>query len=102
MTIQVNAPFQVSGTLQSLIDEKLAKLATFFEKIESATVFFRDVDGSSHSTPMGNTAEIRLMVPGQVLYAEETSESYEKSLIAAAEKMRKQLLRYKDQTSTHN
>lgn len=97
MTIQVNAPFQVSDVLQNLIDEKVGKLENFFEKIESATIFFRDADGSSHSTPMGNHAEIRLMVPGQILFAEETSESYEKSLIAAAEKMRKQLIRYKEQ-----
>ncbi len=102
MTIEVNAPFQVGDTLRNLIDEKLSKLATYFEKIESVTIFFRDLDGSSHNTPMGNQAEIKLTVPGQVLFAEETSESYEKSLIAAAEKMRKQLLRYKDQISTHN
>ncbi|MFN7118274.1 MAG: ribosome hibernation-promoting factor, HPF/YfiA family [Saprospiraceae bacterium] len=102
MTIQVNAPFTVGEGLQTLIDEKVGKLTTYFDKIESVTIFFRDHDNRSQSTPTGNSAEIRLNVPGQILYAEETSESFEKSLIAAAEKMRKQLIRYKDQLSTHN
>lgn len=97
MTIQVNAPFQVSEHLQTLIDEKVGKLTTYFERIESAEVFFRNEDNSTHSTPTGNTAEIKLIVPGQILYADETSEAFEKSLTAATEKMRKQLIKYKQQ-----
>lgn len=102
MTIQVNAPFQVSEHLQLLVNEKIEKLSTYFEKIESVTVFFRDEDNGSHTTPTANTAEIRLIVPGQTLYADESSESFEKSLAAAAEKMRKQLVRYKEQLSPYN
>lgn len=102
MTVQVNAPFTVGESLQTLIDEKVSKLTTYFERIESATIFFRDEDSSSHNTPMANTAEIRLMVPGQTLYAQESSESFEKSLIAATEKMRKQLIRYKEQLTPYN
>ena len=97
MTIQTNAPFQVSDDLQNLVNEKVNKLSTYFEKIESVTVFFRDEDNSSHATPTANTTEIRLIVPGHTLYAQETSESFEKSLVAASEKMRKQLIRYKEQ-----
>lgn len=102
MTIQVNAPFQVSDNLQSLIEEKVGKLATYFERIESAEVFFRDEDNNTHATPTAKTAEIKLIVPGQVLFADETSESFEKSLTVAAEKMRKQLIKYKEQLLTHN
>jgi len=102
MTVQVNAPFTVGDGLQSLIDEKVSKLTSYFEKIESATIFFRDEDNSSHSTPMANTAEIKLIVPGQILYAQETSESFEKSLTAATEKMRKQLIRYKELLTAHH
>jgi len=83
------------------MDEKLDKLTTYFEKIEDITIFFRDHDHRAQSTPTGNSAEIRVLVPGQTLYAEETSESYEKSFIAAAEKMRKQLLKYKEQLNMH-
>lgn len=102
MTIHMNAPFQVSNDLQTLVNEKVNKLTTYFEKIESATIFFRDEDSGSHATPTANTAEIRLIVPGQTLYAEESSESFEKSLVAAAEKMRKQLIRYKEQLAPYN
>ena len=49
MTIQTNAPFQVSDDLQNLVNEKVNKLSTYFEKIESVTVFFRDEEiGRAH------------------------------------------------------
>lgn len=102
MTVQVNAPFTVSDGLQALIEEKVNKLTSYFEKIESVTIFFRNHDHRSQSTPTGLSAEIRLNVPGQILYAEENSDSFEKSLTAAAEKMRKQLIRYKEQLTSHH
>lgn len=102
MTIQVNAPFQVSDNLQALIDEKVGKLTTYFEKIESAEVFFKDEEQHSNGSLHVNTAEIKLLVPGQTLFANETSESFEKSLAAAAEKMRKQLIRHKELLTSYN
>ncbi len=101
MTIQVNAPFQVSDSLRALIDEKVNKLMTYYERIESAEVFFRDEDHNTHATSLANTAEIKLIVPGHILYADETSESFEKSLSAATEKMRKQLIKHKELSTSH-
>jgi ribosomal subunit interface protein len=101
MTIQVNAPFQVSDNLQALIDEKIGKLSTYFERIESAEVFFKDEEHHSNGSLEVNTAELKLLVPGHTLYAAETSESYEKSLTATAEKMRKQLIKHKEQLTPH-
>lgn len=99
MMIQVNAPFHVNEGLQALIDEKVNKLTHYFERIESVEIFFRGED--NQSTPVANTAEIKVLVPGQTLYADESSESYEKSLAAAADKMRKQLIKYKELLTPH-
>ena len=41
MEIKVQAPFHVNQPLQELIDEKVNKLATLFERITSAEVFLK-------------------------------------------------------------
>ncbi|HMN90380.1 MAG TPA: ribosome-associated translation inhibitor RaiA [Saprospiraceae bacterium] len=99
MTIQVNAPFSVNDKLQALINDRVTKLATFYERITSADVFLKAEENRSNGAPQGSTVEIRLDVPGQLLHASASAESYEKALADAAEKMRRQLLKYKDQVT---
>lgn len=94
MNIQVQAPFQVNEPLQSLIEEKLSKLHKFFDRITTAEVYLR-LDGHQSILARDKTVEIQLHVPRQVLYAQENSDSFEKSLSVATEKMRRQILKYK-------
>lgn len=98
MEIKVQAPFHVNQPLQELIDEKVNKLATLFERITSAEVFLKKEE-NRHQTPEGKTVEIRLQVPRQVLFATDQSDNYEKALAGATEKMRRQILKYKKQLS---
>ena len=96
MEVKVQAPFHVNEPLRDLIDEKVNKLSTLFERITSAEVFLKKEE-NRHKTPEGKTVEIRLQVPRQVLFSTDVSDNYEKALAGAAEKMRKQLLKYKKQ-----
>ena len=100
MTIQVNAPFKVSDNLQALIEEKVEKLSTFFERIQSAEVFLRDEENSNQQDPRANTVELRLHVPGNTLYADFSADTFEKALAETTEKMRRQLIKHKEKISS--
>lgn len=100
LNIQVHASFAVSEQLQQLIEEKVGKLETYYDRILIAEVFLKSEE-NRHKQSMEQTAELRLQVPGQILHAEDHSDTFEKSLPAAAEKMRKQLLKYKAQVRPH-
>ena len=94
MNIQVQAPFQVNEPLQSLIEQKLSKLQKFFDRITTAEVYLH-LDGHQALLARDKIVEIQLHVPRQVLYAQDNSDSFEKSLTVATEKMRRQILKYK-------
>lgn len=100
MTIQVNAPFKVSDNLQALIEEKVEKLGTFFERIQSAEVFLKDEENSNQQDPRGNTVELRIHVPGNTLFADFSAETFEKALAETTEKMRRQLIKHKEKISS--
>lgn len=94
MNIQIQAPFQVNEPLQTLIEERLQKLQQFFDRITTAEVYMH-LDGHQSLLSRDKTVEIQLHVPRQVLYAEEKSDSFEKSLAAATDKLKRQILKYK-------
>ncbi len=101
MKIQMNAPFKVSDHLQALVDEKVGKLETFFERIQSIEVFLKDEENSNQQAPKGNTVEIRVQVPGQTLYADYSSDTFEKALAETVEKMRRQLIKHKEKVNPY-
>lgn len=96
MTINVNAPFTVSDDLQALIEDRVSKLSMFYERIQTADVFLKEEENRSNGSPKGNTVEIRLHVPGQILYADASSDSYERALPDTVDKMRRQVIRFKE------
>ncbi len=98
--IQVHANFAVSEHLQQLIEEKVRKLSTFHDRILSAEVFLK-LEERRHNQAMEQTVELNLQVPGQILHTEDHSETFEKSLQAAVDKMRKQLVKHKEAMRPH-
>ncbi len=98
--VQVHASFAVSESLHKLIEDKVRKLETFHDKLLSAEVFLKE-DEKRHSQAMEQTVELNIQVPGQILHAEDHSESFEKSLQAAVDKMRRQIEKHKSQTRPH-
>lgn len=100
MNLQVEAPFQVSETLQQLIEEKVDKLGLFYDRITSAHVFFKD-EIQRFQKKDQRTVEMRLEVPGSSLHASASEESFEKALIEVAHKLERQIKKYKDTLSSH-
>lgn len=87
--------------MQALIDEKVGKLEQFFDKITRADVFFKITENRRQRSE-GKTVEIELHVPKTVLYADDEADAFEKALAGASEKMRRQLLKYKQQMNNHH
>lgn len=96
MRIDVQAPFSVSEPLQNLIEEKVNKLGLFFDRIQSARVYLKD-DVQRFNHKDSRKVEIELNVPGNTLYADDSAENFEKAIAGAAEKMRRQINKYKQQ-----
>lgn len=97
MKILVNAPFQVTDQMQEVIDEKVGKLKTYFDRIVEAEVYLKI--GEKRHRHREQIVEIRLNVPGTTLFAESRNDAIEKALASAAEKARRQLVKYKKQLS---
>ncbi len=93
MKVLVNAPFQINDQLQEVIDEKVGKLRTYFDRIIEAEIYLKI--GEKRHRHREQVVEIRLNVPGTTLFAEQRSDTMEKSLAGAAEKARRQLVKYK-------
>ena len=95
MKILVNAPFQVTDQMQEVIDDKVGKLETYFDRIAEAEIYLKI--GEKRHRHREQIAEIRLNVPGTTLFAADRSDSIEKAVAGASEKARKQLIRFKKQ-----
>lgn len=98
MRVNIQSEFKVSDSLDTLIRERLDKLATFYERIERADVFVKRGDGRG---PDHKTVEIRLAVPGPDLHAKSDDEVVEKAVTDVTDKLRRQLLKMKDKMNKH-
>ena len=96
MQIQVHAPWEVNDYLYGVIYEKVEKLGTYYDRIEKADVYLSMGNGSMTS---GKVLEIRLAVPGNDLFIKAEAESFEIAVANATQKMRRQLIRHKEQLS---
>lgn len=96
MDVNVHAPFSVSESLEALAIEKAEKLGTYYDRITYIDVYFRQEEDRRKQSN-GYTAELKADVPGQILFASEQAESFEKALAGATEKMRKLLVKFKEQ-----
>jgi len=83
--------FRAHPEIRAHAEESVKKLHRFYDGIVGATV----VLSFERATNSVKTAEINLQVYGAVLSATVTSDDYYKSIDAAAEKLVKQLAKYK-------
>ena len=101
MRINVHAPFEVNEYLDNLIQERINKLEHYSKRIISAEVFLKLEHPKNMQKPDGRIVEIQLNVPQQTLFATEESDEFEKALAGAADKMKRQINRYKEQMNRH-
>ncbi len=89
--------FKADQKLLTLIEKKVGKLEQFFDRIIKADVTLR-LENSGQVKD--KVAEVRLSVPGQRLFAKETTKTFEQSVDEAVDNLRRQLTRYKEKMRT--
>ena len=96
MKIQIEAPWEVNDYTRGIIEDKLQKLDKFSDEIIRADVYLKTGDNVK---PNDKIMEVTLSVPGPNIFAEATSESFEKSVNDVSNKLRVQLLKRKEKRS---
>ncbi|PHI18913.1 ribosomal subunit interface protein [Lewinellaceae bacterium SD302] len=99
MQIHINQSSELAGNTKYLLNEKLEKLTTFYERIESATVHIKQDDGLGENEA---TINVRLAVPGPDIVAEASEETIEKSIAEVHDKLRRQLRKLKEKQNGRN
>ena len=92
MKLQVHSiHFDADRKLINFIQKKLDKLDTFYDRLVDGEVFLRlNNEGTENKT-----VEIKLRVPGNMLFATEKAKSFEAATGLAADALRMQLDKFK-------
>jgi putative sigma-54 modulation protein len=89
--------FDADVKLKEHIQIRMDKLETFSDRVQKAEVYLKlENEGAPVQEKV---VEIRLHVPGNDLFAKETSRSFEDGVDAVAEQLRRQLLKLKEKIS---
>jgi putative sigma-54 modulation protein len=98
MKIQVHAVhFSADQKLLAFIQEKLSKLDRFYNKILSSEVFLRLDKGEKHHTHT-KMLEIKINLPGAVLFVKEMGQSFEEAIDLAIDVLKNKIKKFKDKT----
>ncbi|HEY6162295.1 MAG TPA: ribosome-associated translation inhibitor RaiA [Bacteroidia bacterium] len=84
--------FTADKQLDAYVREKVSKLSHFFERIESAEVCLK-LEPSA--TKDNKVCEIRLIVPGNDLFAKRNAESFELAAVETVEALEMQIRKMK-------
>jgi putative sigma-54 modulation protein len=94
MKVNINSVhFKTDRKLDSFITEKVEKLSDLYDGIIGSEVTLRVNNGEDHDNKI---AEIRLLVPGNDLFAKKQSKSFEEATDIAVDALRKQLSKHKE------
>jgi putative sigma-54 modulation protein len=96
MKLQVHSiHFDADRKLINFIQKKLDKLDTFYDRLVDGEVFLR----LNNEGVENKTVEIKLRVPGTMLFAIEKARSFEAAAGLAADALRMQLRKFKTRTT---
>ncbi|MBU1374006.1 MAG: ribosome-associated translation inhibitor RaiA [Bacteroidetes bacterium] len=90
--------FDADQKLLAFIQKKVNKLDQFYDQIISGEVYLR-VDNVTEET--NKKVEIKLMIPGNTLFAKEECKSFEEATDLSIECLRKQIKKHKDKIRSH-
>jgi putative sigma-54 modulation protein len=90
--------FKADQKLHEFIEKKMEKLTAHFDRIINAEVKLR-LENSGQVKD--KVAEISLNVPGQILFAKDTTKTFEQSIDGAIDNLRRQLTKYKEKLRPH-
>jgi putative sigma-54 modulation protein len=85
--------FKTDQKLEQYIQEKVEKLAGLYDGLIGKEVTLRVEKNEKEGNKV---VEIRLLIPGNDLFAKKQSKSFEQSTDVAVEALRKQLVKYKE------
>ncbi|MEM1320133.1 MAG: ribosome-associated translation inhibitor RaiA [Bacteroidota bacterium] len=85
--------FSADSKLLAFIEKKLSKLDQFFDRIQGATVTLKLENSGQIKDKI---AEVKLDIPGGILYVKETNKTFEASIDSAAAALKRQLIKYKE------
>jgi putative sigma-54 modulation protein len=84
--------FDADEQLKSFVQEKVDKLLTFFDNIIEGEVILK-FDNSNVDSKI---SEIKLIIPGKILFAKEQASTFEEATDKVLEAIRKQLTKHKE------
>lgn len=88
--------FDADQKLLDVVQAKADKLEKYFDKIESGEVFLRLEKSDNRDNKL---VEVKLMVPGNDIFASKKAASFEEALDEATEALRRQLKKLKEKMS---
>jgi putative sigma-54 modulation protein len=96
MRVQINAVrFTADRSLVEFIQQKLAKLDTFHDRIIGAEVFLK-LDGPDTSKVKEKIVEVRLTIPGKEIFIKEHDRTFESATDRVLEALKDKLVRRKE------
>ena len=90
--------FNADKDLLAFIQKKVDKLDLFFDQIISGEVYLK-LDNVSDDA--NKITEIKLMIPGNTLFAKEQCKTFEEGTDLAIECLRKQIHKHKEKIKSH-
>jgi putative sigma-54 modulation protein len=99
MKVLIEAPFDVNDNTRKVIENKLDKLTTYFDKITQTTVYFKKDDGNE---PDSILAEVEVHLPGPTVFASASEQQFMNAFNSAVTKVEKQLRRKHDKMVEHH
>lgn len=98
MKVQVHAiHFSADRKLLDSIQSKLNKLDTFYDRITGGEVFLKLAKGEGKMRE--KLLEIKIIVPGAILFVKETARSFEEALDLALNALAEQIKRFKSKVN---
>ena len=90
--------FDATEKLEAFIEKKVAKLEKSFEDIQKVEVQCKLVKPAS---AQNKEVSITVAVPGNTLFVEKTSDTFEESVDLCVDSMRAQLQKFKEKLRSH-
>lgn len=85
--------FKADPKLTEFVDRKLTKVEQFFDKVIEARVTLKLENAGQIRDKV---AEVRIQVPGEVLFASATHKTFEAAVDAVVQSLKRQVKKYKD------
>ena len=90
--------FDADKKLLDFVQKKVNKLETFYDRIVNGEVILK-IDNDEERE--NKVIEIKLFIPGSMLFAKEQSKTFEAAADVVVETMKRQLKKHKDKQVAH-